>query len=465
MFDKIIRDGQETGETHIGEKQMLLLHRYGFLEETYYSWKFVPMIGDEGYVVASYATVVEVTKEMIGNRRMASLQHMSLQLEAAKDMRGFWAHLLKGLESNDKDLPLVMLYSVEKDTSGETSPPRSERVECVLEGCMGVSEGHASAPSRIDLACEDPPGFATALKRSLIMTGPLLLGNEDASLPSGIFEGVEWRGFGVPSEEIIINPIRTSGGRLVGFMIMGLNPRRKFDFDYQTFIDLITKQVTTPYVSAILLAEEIRQGEDEAKSAALQRAELSSQLRQRTKEYERSEHRFARFADLASIGVATTDSEARLTYANSAWYEINQLQPDETKVLSILDLDTIIPDDKLLISEEWSRVLAGKLSDTFQMRFKKPFNAYSESHGHMKSPCTTGLCAAYPEKDEQGKLISTTALIMDISELKWNEDQVRLRSRELEQSELKYKNFADHAPIGVALMNVGGFVEYMNEAW
>ncbi|KAJ9663795.1 hypothetical protein H2201_005516 [Coniosporium apollinis] len=54
---------------------------------------------------------------------------------------------------------------------------------------------------------------------------------------------------------------------------------------------------------------------------------------------------------------------------------------------------------------------------------------------------------------------------MDISELKWNEGQVRLRSRELEQSELKYKSFADHAPIGVGLINMGGFVEYMNEAW
>lgn len=109
------------------------------------------MVGDEGYVVAFYATVVEVTKAIMGNCRMASMQHMGPQMEAAKDLVSFWTHLLKSLESNDKHLPLVMLYSVKRNISGEISPPKSELVECVPKGCRGVSEGHASAPPQVNL--------------------------------------------------------------------------------------------------------------------------------------------------------------------------------------------------------------------------------------------------------------------------------------------------------------------------
>ena len=440
---------------------MLLLHRYGFLEETYYSWKFVPMVGEEGYVVASYATVVEVTREIIGDRRLASLHNLGMQMAAAKSMDSFWRSLLKGLEPNDKDIPLVMLYSVTM-SGARTYIPQADLSTCNLEGHLGVSEGDVSELCEVNLSTETS-GIRETFQNCLDRVGPMLMVVERKAFPQGLFSSAGLRGFGVPSEQFVIYPIQTRNGTLAGFMLIGLNPRKLFDSDYRDYIHLLTKQIITTHVSAILLAEEIKQSEHAARASALQRAELSSQLRQRTKEFEQSEDRFTRFAGLANVGVASTDADARLTYANPAWYEFVGLKSGHTNPLPMLD--SVIPEDEHIIREEWARVLAMKPSQTFQIRTKIPFKMQSPEHGWMESKHRTGLCAAYPEIDEDGKFVSATALVMDISELKWIEDQVHLRSQQLEQSEIKYRTFADHAPIGVALINSGGFIEYTNEAW
>jgi PAS domain-containing protein len=461
MFDKIIKDGRETGEPHIGERQMLLFQRNGFVEETYYSWKFMPLVGEEGYVVASYVTVFELTREMIGDRRLASLQYMGRHMAAAKDLPGFWRCLLEAMEPNDKDMPLVMLYAKGKYSSGSSSSP-VDSDEYILEGLLGIPEGHASAPSRCKLGA-DSRGIAAVFEKALNAPGPLLLKADDDTLPSGMFDGLTWRGFGVPSEEFLVNTIRTVNGTLVGIMFLGLNPMKKLDLDYQDHIHLVTAQIASPHVSAILLTEELRQGEEDTKVAAFQRAELSIQLLQRTKEFERSEDRFARFATLANVGVAAADTSGHLIYANPAFYEINGISPTSTEPMPLLA--GAIPEDAHLIHKAWAKTLAGQPSQTFQIRMMKPYVSYSEKYGHIESEHMTGLCAVYPELDEQGNLSAATALIMDISELKWTEEQVRLRSRELEESEIKYKNFADHAPIGVGLINSESHMEYMNEAW
>ena len=44
-FDKVLKHGQHTGEPVVEAGALLLLRRHGFLEETYFSWKFIPMIG------------------------------------------------------------------------------------------------------------------------------------------------------------------------------------------------------------------------------------------------------------------------------------------------------------------------------------------------------------------------------------------------------------------------------------
>jgi PAS domain S-box-containing protein len=54
---------------------------------------------------------------------------------------------------------------------------------------------------------------------------------------------------------------------------------------------------------------------------------------------------------------------------------------------------------------------------------------------------------------------------MDISELKYVESQLRLRTKALEESESKYRNYAEHCPLGIARTDGQGYVQYGNDAW
>jgi PAS domain S-box-containing protein len=471
QFDKIIKDGRQTGQTTVDGRQFLLLQRYGFLEETYFSWKFIPVIGPEGFVIASYATVVEVTREVISDRRMGTIQTLGQHMAAAKSINEVWTRLLTGLEHNEKDIPLALLYSVEKSTcrpqsatmssSSPQEPPQN--LVCVLEGCLGVSAGHLAAPTRIDLQ-QDSQGFVKAFRDSMRSDGPLLLRKQDGSLSETLLSHIQWRGYGAPSNVVVVCPIRAGPSEiLMGFLLLALNPRKSYDSDYQDFVHLITKQITTPHVSAVLLAEEIRQGRSAAKQAAREHAELSKQLIARTLDYEMSEAKFSRFADRVNVGFGIFDLEGQVLYANDVWYGLTSISRANKEPVSWLD--GIIPEDQSIVLDIWHTLFVEKSSVKFQARFKKPWKTFSDRSGEMQVYYTVGLCNAYPDLDEDGNVKSIMSCIMDISELKWTEDQVRLRTRELDQSELQYRQFADHAPIGVCLIDPKGCLKFANDAW
>lgn len=122
--------------------------------------------------------------------------------------------------------------------------------------------------------------------------------------------------------------------------------------------------------------------------------------------------------------------------------------------------DGIVPEDVELLRQWHSRILSERSGGTFQLRSKEPFR-----RGKMYSEHRTGICACYADLNEFDEIDSLMVLVMDISELKWTEQQLLMRTRELEVSEAKYRNFADHCPLGIVRTDGEGYVQYGNEAW
>jgi PAS domain-containing protein len=320
LFSEIMKKGVETGKTLVGEKQMLHLTRYGYLEETYYDYRFIPIVGDEGYVVGHYGNPVDVTREVLNNRRAASAQNIGSEISACKSMQEFWPSLLAGFGPADKDFPLIALYATSQHAS-EPSCPYSERMTCLLEGCLGVSE--SQIPSRLILPRENRAVssttanierlLATLFQKSLNSPGPLLVTR--GMLPDNFLKGITWRGFGTPSQEFLIIPLRTGKGIVIGFIFTGLNPLKKFrqDCDFEDHVKMITSQLAIPRASSILQAEEIRQGEEK--------------LTLRSNELKQSEAKYRNFAEHAPIGVALVNSDRCMEFANEAWYAHTQHAP------------------------------------------------------------------------------------------------------------------------------------------
>src|SRR3712207_529231 len=65
-----------AGESTYSEDLLLVMSRYGFLEETYFTFSFSPVLEPGGQVAGLLDTVVETTKRVLANRRLQVLQRL-----------------------------------------------------------------------------------------------------------------------------------------------------------------------------------------------------------------------------------------------------------------------------------------------------------------------------------------------------------------------------------------------------
>ncbi|KAI0129763.1 hypothetical protein BJ170DRAFT_286505 [Xylariales sp. AK1849] len=427
-FDKVITDQRSTGETAAGEAYMLLMERHGFLEETFFDWKLIPVIGDDGKVKGSYGTSSDLTREVITSRRTTCLRHLTQRISKPTNLEGLWQAALAGLGDDEKDIPFALLYSVDKQTS-LVAPPSMSNYTCRLRGSIGVSTEHVVAREYMD-AQHDLDGFAPTVLKALETQKFLTVEASDPNL-RGLLDGIGWKGFGLPSKQFVIVPLEADD-EIAAFFILGLNPYRKYNKRYHDFLALIA-EVVGPQISKMKLSEEVRR-----------RAEIA---RKATLNFEKSETRFTRFADRSVVGLAVAGPDRSIIYANEAWYTIAGIDPNTKDHAGWID--SVYEEDIPLVTEWWTRVLSEKKGGQFQYRSKAPFR-----QGNMQSAQRTAICAAYADLNEAGEIDSIMGLVIDISELKWIEDQLRLRTKELEESEGKYRNYAEHCPLGIVRTDV-----------
>ena len=211
----------------------LFMKRNNFLEETYFSWSIIPMVGGEGTVMGLYNPAFEKTRRKIAERRMLTLREVGERTAAARDVKGFWAQVQGAFEFNEFDSPFLLLYSVVDETDSDSSSVHSNSVfgtrQCFLEGSLGVPEGHQCAPPQIELR-NGMEGFGPVFREVLKADKPKVLDVGSEELPARLLEGLDWRGFGDPCTSIVVCPVHpTTGETSLGFVVIGVNPRRPYD--------------------------------------------------------------------------------------------------------------------------------------------------------------------------------------------------------------------------------------------
>jgi len=308
--------------------------------------------------------------------------------------------------------------------------------QCILEGYLGVPDGHRAAVSPLDLKTSDE-GFAPYLRESMKTDRPVLLTTEDGTLSYDLIEGLQWRGFGDPCRAAVVCPIHpTTGESILGFLVMGVNPRRPYDDDYSLFIQLLSRQLATSMASAMLFEEEIRRGQRAARLAALDRQELSKQLDLRTQEAAESETKFTRMAEFAPVGMFIASSSGEVTYSNDTWWEISRHARSENSASTWME--SIKEEDQEGVRVVWEKLVTHTTPITHEFRFKTPWQDRNGSRGD-----TWVLMSAYPEKDSDGKLKSVFGSITNISQQKWAEDFQKRRMEEAIELKRQQENFID----------------------
>ncbi|TQV98650.1 hypothetical protein V2A60_007632 [Cordyceps javanica] len=441
-IEPVFRSAWESGQATMKHDNHLFLRRDGYLEETFFSWSLVPVVGGDGQVVGLYSPAFENTRRKINERRMLTLREIGEQTATATTVSGFWPLVQQGLEYNEFDVPFNLIYSTSKEEAeSEISSVRSGSLahptHLTLEASSGAPEGHVAAPKTIDLRTSEE-GFAPYMRQSINMGGlPVVLSQKDGTLPEELIAGIQWRGFGDPCRTIVVHPIvSTSGGEsITDFLIIGVNPRRPYDDDYQLFIHLLARQLATSMASVVLFEEEIKRGQMAAKLAAEDRRELSMQLLLRTQEANESEHRFTRMAAYAPVGMFIADAAGKINYCNDMWWQISRLGRED--ILEDAWMDLVHEDDMEALGRAWTTLVEEKVTVSQEFRFK------TFGHESDRTMDNWVLMSAFPEQNSDGLLKSIFGCITDISSQKWAERVQSERREEAVELKRQQENFID----------------------
>ncbi|KAF2170084.1 hypothetical protein M409DRAFT_64452 [Zasmidium cellare ATCC 36951] len=436
----VFANAKTTGEATMKDDDCLFIRRSDYLEETFFSWSIIPMVGRDGSVMGLYNPAFEKTRRKIAERRMLTLREVGERTASARDVKAFWRQVLGSFEFNEFDSPFLLLYSVSDENDSDSSSIHSNSVlasrQAYLEGSLGIPEGHQAAPEQIDLK-SGMEGFGPVFKECMQSAKPVLLEVGSRDLPESLMQGLEVRGFDDPIKAVVVCPVHpTTGENVLGFLVLGVNPRRPYDDDYSLFVQLLSRQLATSLASVVLFEEEIRRGQRAAKLAALDRIELSEKLAARTAEAIESETKFTRMAEFAPVGMFIANSSGTITFANDTWYDISRVPKNAN--MADTWMDAVKPEDMELVKQSWTDLAVNTQSVSIEFRFKAKWQDKSGNKGD-----TWVLFSGYPEKHDDGGLKSIFGSMTDISQQKWAEG---LQTRKMEEAvELKrqQENFID----------------------
>ena len=106
LFEGVVR----TGEAFWAKDHPFLLHRQGFLEETYFDVSYDPVRIEDGSVGGVFCIVSEQTGRVLGERRLRTLRELGAKTAGAKSAAEVCREAVAALAMDPADVPFSLLY-------------------------------------------------------------------------------------------------------------------------------------------------------------------------------------------------------------------------------------------------------------------------------------------------------------------------------------------------------------------
>ncbi|MBD1848448.1 ATP-binding protein [Leptolyngbya sp. FACHB-711] len=234
----------ETAQATWSEDMLLLVDRYGFTEETYFTYSYSPIFLSTGEVGGAFTAVTETTRRVIGERQLRTLRELAANTVEAKSVGETCRIASATLANNPYDIPFALLYLVEQAGT-----------EAHLVGTVRVDAETPASPKQVDLTQENDDWEFAKVRR----TGTLEI-IDDLMTRFGRLTGGAWD---EPSRSAIVLPIVQAGQKqqLSGLLVLGVSPRRAFNDEYQGFFELVASNVATAIANAQAYEEERKRAE------------------------------------------------------------------------------------------------------------------------------------------------------------------------------------------------------------
>jgi len=219
------------------ESQLLIMHRSGFPEETYYTFSYTPVLGDDDKPAGIICYNTTDTERIINERSLKTLQQLD-SLVQKKTEKEVYIQAAKAIEFNKWDFPFALIYKInDEGNTGE------------LVATAGFDEKHPTIPDIIDIT--NPNDYTENFCRAV--SENYLVESENngrwGDLPKGAWD--------IIPHHFIHVPIKSASKKYpLAILSIGLNPYRKFDDVYKNFIQLTADQISLGVNNAIAYEEE-----------------------------------------------------------------------------------------------------------------------------------------------------------------------------------------------------------------
>jgi len=203
---RVYQDGEATWDRAL----KLILLRHGYPEETYHTFSYSPLVGDTDEVEGIFCAVSEETERVISVRRLESLESLAGAMATTDSFDVFFETVASEAKKANKSILFSALYRFDAD--GKAQPIYED-----LGGNVDVERWN------LRLACESQQ--------------PLIVDIDPSeNLPKGAWD--------IGPKQAAVICLNAAGNEYpVGAFVVGLNPYRPFDEDYQSFLKLFVGQI------------------------------------------------------------------------------------------------------------------------------------------------------------------------------------------------------------------------------
>ncbi|KAL1797756.1 hypothetical protein ACET3X_004362 [Alternaria dauci] len=442
------------------EEYHFMVERFGIVEEAFFKWSLVPLIGVQ--MDGMYSIVTEVTKQRLLERRVDALLKVGQTTSKARNTKHFWQTLAEAIRPYEYDFPAAVLYSQCEQSSPTdwASPRKGPLNECTLEWSIGYKPNHPAIPSHLDLGSD--LGLARAMRDSARDGTALSYQEEEGMLPSSLYHDLEHRAFGDSLRCFLVAPIRTYDDTVVGYLLVGLNTRRPYDDEYKAWIKVFSNLLGASAASVALHEEETRKRKHQEAQAERDCAALNAEVANLTQEANHVAEKLRNFHDIADevgLGYFEIDINGTLLHANETYFTQTGHRRDLLRVPPFTYKEYVFEEDIPMVENQWKKLASGEPA-TFEIRWKKQSDEHRDSEGTVDDYLWT-LSACVPIKDADGIVTGIFGFNTDITAQKEATKAVLMRS----EAERRLASFTELAPVGLYHLNPDLTMKYCNDQW
>lgn len=218
---------------------LLLMNRYGYVEETYFKFSYNPIPGDNGGTKGLFCACSEETERVINDRSLETLARLSAYAIGCQHENEVFEKAALTLSENPHDFPFALFYKISDDG-----------LSASLTGSSGIKNTTDAAPQRIDLGL--PHTTTWPIRESIDKKESILIENINElfpDLPTGYWDIAPGNG--------IVIPVNFNGTNIPNAVfIAGLNPYRKPDEKYLSFLKLVVEKLAQLLVNVNNIEQE-----------------------------------------------------------------------------------------------------------------------------------------------------------------------------------------------------------------